>query len=163
MRTALDPPQVQYEVKALGPSDLATMRGLLALFGDAFADPATYTAKQPTDEYLFSLLASPTFIAIVALDESVVAGGLAGYVLPKFEQPRSEIYIYDLAVEAGHRRRGIATRLIEKLQAVAADLGAWVIFVQADCGDEPAIALYSKLGIREEVLHFDIEPLQGGA
>jgi aminoglycoside 3-N-acetyltransferase I len=163
MRVALDPPQVQYEVKALGPSDLATMRGLLALFGDAFADPETYTAKQPTDEYLCSLLASPTFIAIVALDESVVAGGLAGYVLPKFEQPRSEIYIYDLAVQAGHRRRGIATRLIEKLQAVAADLGAWVIYVQADYGDGPAIALYTKLGIREEVLHFDIEPLQGEA
>jgi len=31
-----------------------------------------------------------------------------------------------------------------------------VIFVQADLGDAPAIALYSKLGRREEVLHFDI-------
>jgi aminoglycoside 3-N-acetyltransferase I len=31
-----------------------------------------------------------------------------------------------------------------------------VIFVQADYGDDPAIALYSKLGTREEVLHFDI-------
>ena len=34
--------------------------------------------------------------------------------------------------------------------------GAYVIFVQADIIDEPAIALYSKLGAREEVLHFDI-------
>ena len=31
-----------------------------------------------------------------------------------------------------------------------------MIFVQADHGDEPAIALYTKLGIREDVLHFDI-------
>jgi aminoglycoside 3-N-acetyltransferase I len=30
--------------------------------------------------------------------------------------------------------------------------------VQADLGDEPAIALYSKLGAREDVLHFDIAP-----
>jgi aminoglycoside 3-N-acetyltransferase I len=32
------------------------------------------------------------------------------------------------------------------------------MFVQADTGeeDQPAIALYSKLGRREEVLHFDI-------
>jgi aminoglycoside 3-N-acetyltransferase I len=30
------------------------------------------------------------------------------------------------------------------------------MFVQADMGDEPAIALYSKLGVREDVLHFDI-------
>jgi aminoglycoside 3-N-acetyltransferase I len=28
--------------------------------------------------------------------------------------------------------------------------------VQADLGDAPAIALYSKLGTREDVLHFDI-------
>jgi aminoglycoside 3-N-acetyltransferase I len=33
-----------------------------------------------------------------------------------------------------------------------------VIFVQADPGDAPAVALYSKLGAREDVLHFDIAP-----
>lgn len=136
------------------------MRGLLLLFGDAFAEPETYTAKQPTDEYLRSLLASPSFIAIAALAESEVVGGLAAYVLPKFEQARSEVYIYDLAVAEKHRRRRVATSLIRKLQAVAADLGAWVIYVQADHGDEPAIALYTKLGVREDVLHFDIEPSQ---
>jgi aminoglycoside 3-N-acetyltransferase I len=31
-----------------------------------------------------------------------------------------------------------------------------VIFVQADPGDDAAIALYTKLGTREDVLHFDI-------
>lgn len=31
-----------------------------------------------------------------------------------------------------------------------------VIFVQADYGDDPAIALYTKVGVREDVLHFDI-------
>jgi aminoglycoside 3-N-acetyltransferase I len=40
---------------------------------------------------------------------------------------------------------------------------AWIIYVQADYGDNPAITLYEKLGVREEVLHFDIrvasEPL----
>jgi aminoglycoside 3-N-acetyltransferase I len=33
-----------------------------------------------------------------------------------------------------------------------------VIFVQADYGDDPAIALYTKLGSREDVIHFDIPP-----
>ena len=32
------------------------------------------------------------------------------------------------------------------------------MYVQADLGDDPAIALYSKLGRREDVLHFDIDP-----
>lgn len=57
-----------------------------------------------------------------------------------------------------HRREGIATALIERLKKIAAGCGAHVIFVQADTGkeDEPAIALYTKLGKREDVLHFDI-------
>jgi aminoglycoside 3-N-acetyltransferase I len=31
-----------------------------------------------------------------------------------------------------------------------------VIYVQADHVDPPAVALYTKLGVREDVLHFDI-------
>ena len=34
--------------------------------------------------------------------------------------------------------------------------GAWVVFVQADYGDDPAVALYTRLGTREDVMHFDI-------
>src|SRR5690606_36989488 len=106
--------------------------------------------------YLRDLLSSPNFIALVAEANDQVIGGLSAYVLPKFEQARSEIYIYDLAVAEENRRRGIATALIEALQPLALARGAWVIFVQADRGDEPAIALYDKLGTREEPLHFDI-------
>lgn len=85
------------------------------------------------------------------------AAGIAAYEIHKFEQQRSEIYIYDLAVAAAHRRQGVATALIQELRAVAAARGAYVIFVQADAGDAPAIALYGTLGRREDVLHFDIE------
>jgi aminoglycoside 3-N-acetyltransferase I len=44
------------------------------------------------------------------------------------------------------------------LRRIAAERGAYVIFVQADTGteDAAAIALYDKLGTREQVLHFDI-------
>lgn len=149
------------EAKLLGSGDLATMRRMLALFGKVFDEADTYIARQPPDAYLLRLLASPAFVAIAALQGGEVVGGLAAYVLPKFEQARSEIYIYDLAVAESQRRRGVATAMIGKLQALAAELGAWVIFVQADPGDDPAIALYTRLGSREEVLHFDIAPLAG--
>ncbi len=144
------------EIRVLAEHDLHVMRGMLGLFGSAFDDAATYTQRQPDDAYLGSLLARDTFIAVAALRGDAVVGGLAAYVLPKFEQARSEVYIYDLAVDAGCRRQGIATALIRRLQAEARSRGAWVVFVQADYGDDPAIALYTKLGVREEVLHFDI-------
>lgn len=132
------------------------MNALLTVFGEAFAEVATYGAKRPSTGYLQRLLGSEHFIALVAQKDDAVIGGLAAYELQKFEQERSEIYIYDLAVAAAHRRLGVATALIEELKVLAAERGAYVIYVQADYGDEPAIALYTKLGTREDVLHFDI-------
>jgi len=133
------------------------MRGMLAMFGEAFAEPETY-APGPSDDYLADLLGDRGFIAIAALLGGEVVGGLAAYVLRKFEQERSEIYIYDLAIAEAHRRRGMATALIAEVQRIATERGAWVIFVQADYVDPPAVALYEKLGRREQVLHFDIDP-----
>jgi len=147
---------VPYNIRQLASEDVATMEGLLTTFGDAFDEVDTYGASRPSKAYLKRLLGSEYFIAIAALKGGSVVGGIAAYELPKFEQERSEIYIYDLAVAAAHRREGIATALIRELQKIAAARGAYVIFVQADIGDDPAIELYTKLGIREDVLHFDI-------
>jgi aminoglycoside 3-N-acetyltransferase I len=147
--------------RVLGPNDVGTLREVLGVFGSAFEDRETYLTKQPDDQYLQRLLSGETFLAIAALSDARVIGGLAGYVLPKFEQARSEFYIYDLAVAEGHRRRGVATALIETLKTLAAERGIQVIFVQADHGDDPAVALYTKLGTREDVMHFDIAPSRG--
>ena len=151
-------PDPETIARPLGSSDIGLMRDLLRMFGRAFDDMPTYTAVQPDDAYLAHLLGSDTFIAVAALqgEGEVVVGGLAAYVLPKFERARSEVYLYDLAVADTHRRRGIATALIAELRRIAAARGAWVVFVQADYGDDPAVALYTKLGTREDVMHFDI-------
>lgn len=147
-----------FSIRLLGPGDAGVMRAMLAVFGNAFQEVATYGAVQPADAYLERLLASDTFMALAALKGGQVVGGVAAYVLHKFEQERSEIYIYDLAVAEPHRRQGIATAMIRELQELARSRAAHVIYVQADRGDDPAIALYMKFGHREDVLHFDIEP-----
>jgi aminoglycoside 3-N-acetyltransferase I len=143
-------------VRHLTPNDVDLMEALSATFGEAFDEADTYGGSPPGAAYLKDLLGNDYFIALAALKGGKVVGGLAAYELRKFEQQRSEIYIYDLAVSAPHRREGTASALIDELKKIAATRGAYVIFVQADIGDEPAIALYTKLGIREDVLHFDI-------
>ena len=142
-------------IHRLESGDLQLLDAMLTLFGEAFDESDTYDSARPGTEYSKRLLSNELFVALVALDGQAVIGGLAAYELPKFEQERSEYYIYDLAVSSGHRRNGIATLLVEELRKIAAVRGAHVIFVQADYGDEAAIALYSKLGIREDVMHFD--------
>ncbi|MGE3598357.1 MAG: AAC(3)-I family aminoglycoside N-acetyltransferase [Dehalococcoidia bacterium] len=149
-------------VRTLGATDLAPLRELLQVFGRAFEDPDRYTGNPPPDAYLARLLGSDSFVAIAAIAGGAVVGGLTGYVLPKPEQACAELYLYDLAVDERHRRQGIATALIAELRRVAAARGIDVIFVQADLGDDPAINLYTKLGMREDVLHFDILPSAEG-
>ena len=149
--------------RILNANDAGPMRSVLSLFGEVFDDVATYRDAQPRSEYLERLLARDTFIVVAALHGESVVAALAAYVLPKFEQERSEIYIYDLAVRETYRRSGVATAMIDALRSEAARRGAYVIFVQADYGDEPAVALYTKLGVREDVMHFDIPVVKPGS
>jgi len=145
-----------FTIHRLTPSDLALMDGMLTMFGVAFEEEDTYGSARPGPTYMKRLLGSDHFIALAAVSDGDVVGGLAAYVLPKFEQERSEIHIYDLAVAEANRRQGIATALIGEVQRLASGYRAHVIFIQADLGDEPPIALYTKLGTREDIVHFDI-------
>lgn len=151
-------PSKAFTVRRLGAGEVQAMRKVNRLFGQVFEDPAAFDTTPPNDEYLARLLGRDGFAVLAAFDNEKAVGALCAYRLDKYEQQRSEYYIYDLAVIEEARRRGVATALIAELGRVAADEGAYVMFVQADLGDDPAIALYSKLGRREEVLHFDIDP-----
>ena len=91
-------------IQQIVPEDVALMEALLATFGEAFDQVETY-GNPPSTDYLRQLLDSDYFIAIAALKEGEVVGGLTAYELKKFEQERSEIYIYDLAVASAHRRQ----------------------------------------------------------
>lgn len=149
-------PARPFDLRRLGPSDIPLFRKLSAMFAAAFGEPETYGDAPPDDAWLEGLLMKEHIAVLAALSGGEVVGGLVAYELDKFERARREFYIYDLAVDAGHRRRGIATALIGYLRTIAAQRGARVIYVQADDGDDPAIALYRTLGARKDVVHFDI-------
>ncbi|WP_076004312.1 AAC(3)-I family aminoglycoside N-acetyltransferase [Dehalogenimonas formicexedens] len=148
--------RLKYTYRRLTGLDLPEMNALLKVFGEAFKEPATYQGNAPSEAYLKNLLDKTEFIVLVAFIGEEVIGGLAAYVLEKFEQERKEIYIYDLAVAERHRRRGVAKSLITKLKSIGRATGAYIIFVQADKMDTAAIRLYESLGEGEEVLNFDI-------
>lgn len=143
-------------VRRLRAEDDIRFAEALDLFALAFDDLEDYCVARPSINYRSRLLSKSNFILLVAIANERTIGALAAYELEKFEQERSEFYIYDLAVSPEWRRQAIATSLISHLQAIAAKHRSGSIFVQADYGDEPAIALYTKLGTREDVIHFDI-------
>jgi aminoglycoside 3-N-acetyltransferase I len=146
----------RFQIERLTTEDAHRVGALNDMFGHAFGDRETYSAAPPSVDYLKSFLSKDHVIVLAALAGEDIVGGLVAYELQKLERERSEIYIYDLAVAEPHRRQRIASALIDHLREIAKQRGAWVIYVQADYGDDPAIALYTKLGTREDVMHFDI-------
>lgn len=144
------------KIQRLLPAQAHLAPSLQTMFGKAFEDVEGWRKRRPDAAYLAKLLDKPEVIVLAAVLGDEVIGGLVAYELPMLEQPRSEMYVYDLAVDAVHRRQGIATTLIEALQPIAHACGAWVIFIQADDGDESAMTLYNKLGTMIKVMHFDI-------
>ncbi len=146
--------ELEREIRLLGASDVQHLRSLLRLFGQAFDDSPTGADGEPDDNYLSGLVQCPNFFAIAAICNNVVQGGLTAHVLPSIKRIQPEVYIYDLAVTEPFRRQGIATDLISAAKREATRRGASCVFVQAHVEDEPAIALYRRLGAPEQVLHF---------
>lgn len=145
-------------IRRLRQGDLLGYRAMNMLFADVFDDRDSYARNPPPDSWAERLLRRDDLILLLAETDETPVGALAAYVLDKFEQARREIYIYDLGVAEDRRRQGIATALIAETQALAHDIGAWVVYVQADPPDEPAVQLYAGLGTREDVFHFDMPP-----
>ena len=94
---------------------------------DAFDEGVTLFAAPPGDAYFEKLLSDSHFVMLAARINGTVVGALAAYELVKYEQERSEFYIYDLAVAEPFRRRGVARTLIEALKPIARSAGAGIL------------------------------------
>lgn len=143
------------QIIRLGINDVALAEKLLLLFQEAFQ---TESVAPPREPYLTKLLANPDFIACVALRENEVVGGVTAYELPMIHAERSELFIYDLAVQPAFQRKGVATRLLETLKEYGRQKGIGQLFVAANEEDAHAINFYlASRGNPENVLHFTFQ------
>jgi len=74
-------------------------------------------------------------------------GTVAGFGVMKYGDERAHLVL--LAVRPDARRRGIARRLVEWLEASAATAGVATIHVELRAGNAGAFALYRSLGFEE--------------
>lgn len=145
-------------IAQLTEQDVTKLQKLNLLFGTVFNDPESYQHHKPSEEYLRNFLANKNNIVLVAEHNNDIIGGLVAYYLVKFEQERKEIYLYDLAVASHMQRRGVGRKLVEQLRQIAKRMGAYVVFVQADEGED-AIKFYESLQPSENLKtrSFDFE------
>jgi ribosomal protein S18 acetylase RimI-like enzyme len=118
----------QTTIRRLGPEDEAVVRKL------AEGEPRT------------ALLAADETIFLAAFDGTEPAGFVFGYELPRRHGNPSILFVYELDVEEGYRRRGIATRLMAELGRIARERGIREGFVLTETDNDAANALYRSLG-----------------
>jgi len=72
---------------------------------------------------------------------------LLGYVGSQTVMEESDMM--NLAVHPDYRRRGVAQKLIEALEAALRERGSKALTLEVRASNEPAIALYEKLGFQQ--------------
>jgi aminoglycoside 3-N-acetyltransferase I len=140
------------EIKQLASADLSTLKLLIDLFNSVFEEEKPSLGS---DAHLLQLLNSKNFIALAAVSEDKVLGGLTAYELPMIYSDTSELILYDMAVAPQHQRMGIGKKLIENLKEYCTKNGIKTFFVMAHEEDEHAIEFYHAAGAKsEKVVNF---------
>ena len=139
-------------IERLGPLDRDAARTTFALMARVFGEGRGLLS----DPYLDGLLAGEGFWAFAAQEDGTIVGGLTAHTLPMTRDESAEVFIYDIAVDAGHQRRGHGRRLVEAIRRAAEEAGIDVVFVPADDDDEHALDFYRALGgVPSAVTFFD--------
>ena len=130
------------QVRRLTPADLTVARELFGLMSAAFGE----TQQPLSNDWLTEHLGSPRFWALAAFAGPDLVGGLTAHGMPLTRAEITEVFVYDIAVRATCRRRGIGRALLTTLRELCADDGIQTVLVPADADDGRAVEFYRALG-----------------
>lgn len=148
---------MDYRIQKLGVSDIKYFQQLIILFANVFEEKELSISDLPEEAYLKRMLEKQDFHVLVALGDDRVIGGVTGYELELYSEKKKEMYLYDLAVDEGHRKKGVGRSLITSLKEIAQKRAVSLIFVEAHAEDTGAIEFYRAIGAEmDDVRHFNI-------
>jgi ribosomal protein S18 acetylase RimI-like enzyme len=111
-----------------------------------------------TREPQTALLEDPHAIFLVAFDDGELLGFVLAYELLRRHGDEVMLCIYEVEVEAGSRRQGVATRLLLELERIARDRGIAEAFVLTDADNAAAMCLYESVGGKaQDVVEWDFD------
>jgi aminoglycoside 3-N-acetyltransferase I len=143
------------EIKKLDGANLPEFKQLLEVFTNEFE---MNPGEMADDVILTKLLNSAGFIVFVSILHNKVVGGLTAYILPAYYGNYSEVYIYDIAVNQEHQRKGLGMMLIDSLKKYCAAHTIKTMFVEAEEKDTQAINFYHRTkAVALNVVHFNYE------
>lgn len=128
------PPDVRYDVCLL---TLAQLEEVWRLDQRCFLDGEAYTRE--TLEYL---LTAPEAMSFRSVTES---GLMTGFIIGLMEDA-TLAHVTTLGVAPEHRRRGLAQRLMERLEASFVQRGATMVRLEVRSINNSALTLYRSMG-----------------
>ena len=102
-------------------------------------------------------LRNPDYELLVAELEGEIVGFIDQWVLHDFTHGAKHSYIHNLYVSSKHRRKGIASKLLEEAMKNAKNMGVSEIHVTTRFENKLAINLYRKHGLVKEHLQLEKE------
>ena len=129
------------DVKRLSPGD----GPLIAAAGHLFDD-------QPRPEAVNRFLADDRNHIFIAYEDGEPVGFVTGVELTHPDKG-TEMFLYELAVDERHHRRGIGTALVKALADIAKQRGCYDMWVLTDADNEAALGTYRKSGADRESTH----------
>lgn len=133
--------KVNFEIKKLEPNEIGLAHELILLFGFEGGNRAL-----PSAEYTAEMMARNDFHVIVALENNRLIGGLTAYEMKMFKRETTEMFLYEIEVEAFHRQQGVGKALIEFLKQICREKGIVEMFVGTEKDNSAARALYAATG-----------------
>lgn len=128
-----------YEIVRLGPGDAAILDRIAS---EVFDEPVL-------PERLAAYLAEPGHVMLVAIADGEVIAQVAA-VVHRHPDKVTELYVDEVGVSDGWRRRGIARRMVERMFEIGRELGCGEAWVGTEHDNEPARGLYQGLGAEGE-------------
>ncbi|MCB2154228.1 GNAT family N-acetyltransferase [bacterium] len=85
-------------------------------------------------------------ILLVAIQRNEVLGFALGFVLPRIDHAGRMLFLYEITVKPGYRRRGIARNLFGEFLRIGNDSGVVKMFVVTNENNYPAMSLCRSMG-----------------
>ena len=125
------------EIRRLGPGDDSAVLAARALFDDDPDPAATRRFLRDAGHHL-----------LVAYDGDARPVGFVSGVETTHPDKGTEMFLYELAVDAAARRQGIGRSLVEALADLARDRGCYGMWVGVDADNVAALRTYERAGGR---------------
>jgi ribosomal protein S18 acetylase RimI-like enzyme len=132
-------------IRRLGPGDEAAVLAAAPLFD---APPAPEATRR--------FLAQANHHLLLAEEDGATVGFVSG-VETTHPDKGTEMFLYELSVAQGARRRGIGGALVEALAELAHERGCYGMWVGTEPANEAARRTYAGAGGRETPAHVIVE------